>query len=223
MRRTALNRLLLQDAYPRTILDPGERRVLRDLADPAAAGELLVELPADAQPVEAALPTLESLRPDRAAAGGAGLLGAGSASERRAGLHVAAGTAVAAAVELPAPVSATGIALAALPLAPGMVLDLEVQEDWRGLPSGRALLAGSVALGAVGEPAIVSAAAGPATIGAGLHWAVVRCRAGAAVWLAAAAGADSRTARDAGGGWVAGAALPATRAGVRAARARRGR
>ena len=205
--RTALNRLLLQDAYPGTILDPGDRRVLRDLADPAAAGELLVELPAGARPAEADLRTTETLRPDRAAPGG-GLLGAGSAGERRAGHHVAAGTAVAAAFELGAPVTATGIALAALALAPGVVLDVEVQEDWRGLPSGRALVAGSVALGAAGEPAIVSAAAEPATIATGTHWAVVRCRAGAAVWLAAPAGAGTRTARDAGDGWVAGAALP---------------
>ena len=103
--------------------------------------------------------------------------------------------------------TATGVALAALALAPGVVLEVEVEEDWHGLPSGRALLAGSPALGAVGEPAIVSAAAGRATIGAGAYWAVVRCRAGAAVWLGGPAAEDTRTARDAGGGWVAGATL----------------
>ena len=182
-------------------------RLLRDLADPAAAGELVLELPAGARPTDAALSTTESLRPDRAAAGSAGLLEAGSAGERRSGLHVAAGTAAAAAFELRAPVTATGVALAALALAPGVVLEVEVEEDWHGLPSGRALLAGSPALGAVGEPAIVSAAAGRATIGAGAYWAVVRCRAGAAVWLGGPAAADTRTARDAGGGWVAGATL----------------
>ena len=183
--------------------------MLRDLADPAAAGELLVEPPR--RPAVGGRPADPGEPPARPRGGGRRRPARRRQRERaprrpaRRGRLRGGGRGGSCPRRCPRPASRSRRCRS----RPAWCSTSRSRRTGAGCRRAERLLTGSVALGAVGEPAIVSAAAGPATIGAGVHWAVVRCRAGAAVWLAAAAGADSRTARDAGGGWVAGAALPA--------------
>jgi hypothetical protein len=171
-----LNRLLLEDAFDGLVGAAGDKRVLRfaELGDQAVS----VRLPSGAHVTHAVVETeegFESARP------GAGAAGAGSAR----GIHVTAPDEAAVAIPVGTALTATGVAVPLVALAPGTRVKIEVREDWQGVPSGRSLAAGTLDAGAPGDTVWSSATFDPVVVASGAAWIVVRAEKGEAVWLAA--------------------------------------
>lgn len=94
------------------------------------------------------------------------------------------------AVELAAPATVSGVALAVWPLRTGGELRVEIHADRDGAPAGRPLAAGTVRPGAAGEPMwVVAGWPEPVILSTARHWLVARAAAGEAVWLGEEAGA----------------------------------
>jgi hypothetical protein len=195
------NRLLLEDAYPGAIASPAEKRVLRFPAGRIVEREAFVRLPAAASVGKATVRTNERLRGERPTEGG--LAAADGVAATKAGLHVAGEAQIAVRIVQPEAVTASGLALALLPLEPETEVDVEVQEDWNGAPSGRIVAAGRASLHELGG-------AGWATVffddqpvlDANPYWLVLQARQGGAVWLTEPADAALRALRgDATAGW----------------------
>jgi hypothetical protein len=187
----ALNRLLLQDAFPAALASPAEKRTLRFPADRVGERSLVVELPAGAQPSLARVTTSESLRGDRPAAPDGVPVSNGGVPRR--GLHVGADVWTAAGAVQEAPVSATGIALRLLPLVSRASVRVELQPDRDGRPGGSALARGTLELGPAGAASWATTFfPEPAVLGSGLTWILLRAASGAAVWLGESADAELR-------------------------------
>lgn len=198
--RAALNRLLLQDAFPGTLLAPDRKRVLRFPGAAAPERTLLVELPPSAKPVSAVLATEENVRADRPLS--AGEEASEPAPGAAAGVHVPPNGSVAALFERHESAAVSGIAVGVLGLAPATRLALEVQEDWLGEPSGRTVAAGTLAPRA-GDALLATVFVDePVLLATGRYWLVLRSETGHAVWLAEPAAGEARAVRRENGRWT---------------------
>ena len=187
----ALNRLLLQDAFPGALAAPAEKRTLRFPVDRVGERALVVELPAGAQPSLARVTTSESLRGDRPAAPDGVPTANGDGSRR--GVHVGADGWTAAGAEQQDPVAATGLALHLLPLASHASVRVELQPDRDGRPEGSALARGTLELGPAGAASWATMFfPDPAVLGSGRTWILLRAASGAAVWLGESAEEELR-------------------------------
>ena len=188
---TALNRLLLQDAFPDALASPAAKRTLRFPADRVGERLLLVELLAGAQPSLARVTTSESLRGDRPAAPDGVPVSHGGVPRR--GLHVGADVWTAAGAAREVPVSASGIALHLLPLASHASVRVELQPDRDGRPGGNVVASGTLELGPAGTASWATTFfADPAVLGSGLTWILLRAASGAVVWLGESADEELR-------------------------------
>jgi hypothetical protein len=87
---------------------------------------------------------------------------------------------------VPAALSATGVALGLLPIAPGTRLSVQLEEDYQGAPSGRKLAAATVDLSEPGRRAWATLLFdAPTVITTDPHWLIATVARGAAVWLVA--------------------------------------
>jgi hypothetical protein len=173
----------------------GDKLSVRLAGGGAAAEPIALSLPSGAEVLSATLRVSESFGRDRPAApGGEAPRGAAAGDELTGaddGLYLdadlAAGAWAGYPLTPPSALAATGVALAVLPLAAEGELRVEVQADAGGAPSGSALAAGAVPLGAAGRAAWVTLAlAEPVVFPARPLWLLVRAARGRALWLAAA-------------------------------------
>ncbi len=158
------------------------KRVLR--FGGASAQQLDLQLPAGATVHAATLRAVESFKAERPAA----LSPAAPAPEpepaQRQGLLLGKGTWAAQPFTPPQALSAMGCAIAVMALAVPAELTLELQEDWRGQPSGRRLAVASATLDRAGLPAWVRLPfAAPVVLPAQGHWLVIRAARGEALCL----------------------------------------
>jgi hypothetical protein len=166
------------------------KQVLRFANDRLSSQQVIVQLPAGVQVVSATLRTLEELRSDRLAADGgliedlaglpdllAGPDGVYLAGERWAGQRLQPAAAI----------SASGIGLGLLPVADGTEVAIELQEDWRGLPSGKALASATLRPGPAGlRQWFVGQLAATVILSAQTYWLLAKATQGSAVWLSTA-------------------------------------
>jgi hypothetical protein len=163
-----------------------DKQVLRFRGTCPGPQTLALALDGSAVVTEASVRTLGSFRPDRATpvAGGPSTANSPEASGDR-GLPIGGGRTAAARLVQASAVTATGIALGALPLEPGTELLIEVREDQKNSPTGRALWSGAVSLGPPGEAGWFSATFDQSIVlSSDPYWVVASAKAGRAVWLA---------------------------------------
>jgi hypothetical protein len=106
-----------------------------------------------------------------------------------------------------------GIALGVMALSPGTCLAVELQSDWRGLPSGQRIAGGGTNLTRVGEMqwAIVSLK-DPALLPGEAFWILTTATKGAAVWLVEAGDEPLRLLEKPSGAWNEASRLDGQRA-----------
>ncbi|HKI04622.1 MAG TPA: hypothetical protein VKK31_21765 [Thermoanaerobaculia bacterium] len=157
-----------------------EKEVLRFPAGRVATAAVAVSLPRQARVRRASLRLAEGTRGHRPE--GEGFADPAS----RSGARLAGETWAAQRIELAAPLAASGLAAAVLPLAAGTELAFELQADAAGRPAGEALAEAAVRLGEPGRPLWSTARLPlPVALPAGISWLLVRATRGAAVWLTA--------------------------------------
>lgn len=168
----------------RTFATGETKQVLRFEPGGPLAQSALVVVPRAAVITRAEVTAVESLRDQRLAGEGeadADFSGAAGAL----GAYLGPGRAVAQRFTPPAAITVSGLALAFSALKAATTLSVELQEDWRGIPSGRSLGGGQVTLPRIGEAswAIVTLPR-PVVLPTMPHWIIVRAGDGSGVWLA---------------------------------------
>jgi hypothetical protein len=156
------------------------KQVLRFEGGGPVVREAAVEVPGNALVKTAVLKTSPSFRNGGSAAP---VPGPGLASQT--GVRVGGGRQACQRMSLEGARTVQGLSLAVLSLADRTALDVGLQEDHGGRPSGRALLEGSVTLDEAGRRAWVNVPAADALLPSGRYWVVVRTGRGQAVWLTA--------------------------------------
>jgi hypothetical protein len=155
-----------------------EKEVLRFPGGRVATAAVVLTLPRDARVHRASLRLAEGVRGHRPEGGGF------AASTSRSGARLAGEVWAAQRLDLAAPLAATGLAAAVLPLAAGTEIAFELQADAGGRPAGETLAEATVRLGEPGRTAWSTARLPrPSLLPAGVSWLLVRTTRGAAVWL----------------------------------------
>jgi hypothetical protein len=176
--------LVLQSLFS----DEGERvekRVLQLTGDRSAVQE--VRLPGNATIESATLETVESFSDDRLSVSG-GERPSDVLLAKNEGVYVSTERWVAQGVAPIQAISVSGIAVALLATAKNTEVLIELQEDWRGQPSGRKLAAGALTLERVGHRGWVTLPFTEAVVLTSTpHWILVKAASGRAVWLTDAA------------------------------------
>ena len=170
-----------------------EKQVLQLARDQTTIQEVSVQLPGNADVKSASLETVESFRDDRLLASNYGDGLPGAIPERKEGVYVGAERWAAQGVTPPHAMSVSGIAVALVAMADNTQVLVELQEDWRGQPSGRELAAGTIMLEQVGQRSWITLLfPEPIVLPSKPHWILMRAASGRAVWLADAGDTPAR-------------------------------
>jgi hypothetical protein len=167
----------------RSLPGGAEKEVLRFPAGSVSERQLALRLPGGTTVTAAVLETAPSFRDDRPAAGDPAGTAPAEPGESQ-GLRVDGASWVAQGLALAEAVSLGGLALGVLTLAAGTELRVEIQEDFQGRPSGRALAAGTLALAEAGRRLWASLFwPSPVVLSTQPCWLLATATRGAAVWL----------------------------------------
>ncbi len=173
---------LVQESFP----DGAQKQVLRFPGDATSSQTVALALPGNATIVSATLRTTESFRRDRVPAPDEGAPPNGVPAEK-SGVHASPGQWAAQEVVPSQATFASGVALALMALVGDTAVQVALQEDWRGRPSGKALAEGTVLLEQAGAPRWATLLfPGPVVLPSQPHWLLVRPSRGQALWLTAA-------------------------------------
>jgi len=170
-----------------------EKQILQLAGDQTTVREVSVQLPGNADVKSASLETVESFRDDRLLASNNGDGLPDAIPERKEGVYVGVERWAAQGVTPPHAMSVSGIAVALMATVDNTEVLVELQEDWRGQPSGRELAAGTIMLEQVGQRSWVTLLfPEPIVLPSKPHWILMRAASGRAVWLADAGDTPAR-------------------------------
>lgn len=167
-----------------------DKQVIRFNGERTITQQLTVELPGNALVKSATLGAVESLRPERS-----GAHGVASPSDatlpNKTGVELRASNWVAQSLTPPEHLIAHGVSLGVMGLSDKTELAMELQEDWKGQPSGKKLCEGTIRLDRPGEHIWAtllfpnSVAIPPQS-----HWLMLKTTGGRALWLTKAGAAS---------------------------------
>jgi hypothetical protein len=160
-----------------------EKQVLRFTGGQMTLQSTSIALPHGAIVHAASLRAVESFGRDRAPALAGGGMPSGSL-DRTTGIAVDTTRWTIQQFVPSGAITATGVAFGLLPLLEQTSLQVEIQEDWQGSPSGKRVADGTIFLDRVGAPGWVTLRLpDPITLPTRPHWLIVRAASGRAVWL----------------------------------------
>ncbi len=155
------------------------KQVLRFAGQGAEQRQVELHVPAGATIHAASLRAVESFRAERPAPTATTLPDPDPTPEQRQGVLLGAGLWAAQSFTPVQALSLQGCALAVMALAVPAELTLEVQEDWRGRPSGRRLAAARVTIERAGRPVWVRIPfAAPVVLPSQPHWLMIQAVSG---------------------------------------------
>lgn len=164
-----------------------EKQVLQLTGDQTTAQEVTVQLPGNADVKSASLETVESFRDDRLIASNNSDGLPDAIPEQKEGVYVGVERWAAQGVTPPHAISVSGIAVALMATVDNTEVLVELQEDWRGQPSGKKLATGTLMLEEVGRRSWVTLLfPEPIILFSNLYWLLMKASGGRAVWLAEA-------------------------------------
>jgi hypothetical protein len=175
--------LVLQSLFSDDKGEKVEKQVLQLTSDrPAVQG---VRLPGNTTVKSATLETVESFGDDRLLAAGNGEGLSDAILAKKEGVYVGVERWVAQGVTLPHAMSASGMAVALMATADNTEVLVELQEDWRGQPSGRKLASRAITLQRAGRRNWATLLFSEAVVLPSTpHWILMKAARGRAVWLA---------------------------------------
>lgn len=169
-----------------------DKQVLRFPGRDGSSREASFQLPGNAAVKVASMKVVESFPPERPAMSAAATQTQAEPAGT-AGLYVGPQGWAAQLIAPAVATSVSGVSLGVLPIEQGAELQVELQDDWEGQPSGKTLAGGAIPLGQAGRwqwGALQFST--PVVLPARSHWLLAKATKGAAVWLATGADASVR-------------------------------
>ena len=199
-----------------TSFSPGDldKHTLRYTGNRVERQSLSIQLPSAATVATATVRVNESFRPRGVSVKSNDLLASEGISQDRGIRITAAGDQSAGQRVTPSEaVSAAGIALGVMALAPDTQLAVELESDWHGAPSGKRISGGSVSLTDAGHKQwIIVSWKDPVALAGEPFWVLASATKGAAVWLAETGSDSVRLLAKEAGAWSEAAKLDGLRA-----------